>query len=861
MKSILATFLCVFVLCISGSCQNSSSPKPAPQQAANATKFDANHLQLTWEVLEEKFQGKNQTRSVLTFKNTGSVALPASGWNLYFHSSPSFKPKEEGAPLKVEPINGDYLRMSPTAGFTALAPGASARVEFVAAGQIVNESRAPRSFYLVWDSEPGKGYTLENFSITKPAQNQIGWIEPKDIFEQNKSIKNLPDAQLTKVFPTPAQYKETGATFALTPAVAIVTDNAFQREAAHLAEHLGLIFGQKPAVKNAGTGKVIKLQKKAGLAAEAYELNVTPQEIVISATTPAGVFYGIQSLKTLIPASALAKKQTSVTIPGVQVADAPRFGHRAYMMDVARNFQPKEQVLKVLDLMALYKLNVFHFHLNDDEGWRIEIPGLPELTEVGGRRGHTVDERHSLNPALGSGPDVDKSSGSGFYTRADYVEILKYARDRHIKVIPEIETPGHARAAIKSMDARYDRLMKEGKKAEAEQYLLRDPADKSVYRSVQYFNDNVINVALPSAYDFLEKVTDELLGMYKEAGAPIETIHFGGDEVPNGVWEKSPAVQELMAKNATIKEVDDLWYYYFRKLNDMLKARSLYLSGWEEVGLRKVRTNGRLTYTANPDFVKDNMHMDVWNNQGNNIDLAYRMANAGYKVILTNVSHLYMDLAYQKSYDEMGLYWGGYTDVDKAFYFNPYDYMKSMRVNDDNQPLSAAALADYATKEQLKPEARANIVGLQAPLWSEMVKTPERLEYMLLPKLLGLAERAWAPDPSWATNPESAQSKAGYAQAWSQFANVLGKRELPRLNYYAGGFNYRIPTAGAVVENGKVLANVQLPGFSIKYTTNGAAPTAKSKTYTGPITEKGTVKLAVFDAAGRSSRVTTVENK
>ncbi|MBA9078093.1 family 20 glycosylhydrolase [Rufibacter quisquiliarum] len=830
----------------------SDKAKTTPNQSAAAP------LQLTWEVVEEKHQGKNQTLSALTIQNTGKEALPAQGWTLYFHGSPSFKPKAgEAAPVKTELINGDYLKMMPTANSKALAAGASQRIEFVGAGQVVNQFRAPQGFYLVWDKDKSKGYPV-SLNIIKPNHTAIDWETPQSIFTKNQEIKDIPAEKLTKIFPTPAQYKETGQAFTLTQAVPVVADKAFQKEADLLAVQLGNVLGTKPAVKTAGTGKAIKLQQKTGMGPEAYELTVTPQEVVISATTAAGAFYGAQSLLTLLPPSALAKKQTSVPVPGVQVKDAPRFGHRAYMMDVARNFQTKEQVLKVLDLLALYKINVFHFHFSDDEGWRLEIPGLPELTQVGARRGHTQDELDFMNPAYGSGPEVDKLSGSGFYTRADFIEILKYARDRHIKVIPEIETPGHARAAVKAMDSRYARLMKEGKKVEAEQYLLRDPQDKSVYRSVQNFNDNVMNVALPSTYNFLEKVTDELLGMYKEAGAPIQTIHFGGDEVPNGVWEKSPAVQALMASNPAVKTVDDVWYYYFGKVNAMLKARSLYLSGWEEVGLTKVRTNGKLSYVANPDFVKENVHVDVWNNLGQNIDLAYRMANAGYKVVLTNVTHYYMDLSYQKNYDELGHNWGGYLDVDKPFYFIPFDYMKSMRVNENNDPVSPSA---FAGKEQLKPEARANIIGLQAPLWSEIVKTPERLEYMLLPKLMGLAERAWAPDPSWATNPGSAESKTAYTQAWSEFTNVLGKRELPRLSYYAGGFNYRIPTAGAKVENGKVLANVQLPGLTIRYTTNGAEPTVKSKPYAGPIAEKGTVKLAVFDAAGRSGRTVTVENK
>ncbi|GAA4427179.1 family 20 glycosylhydrolase [Pontibacter saemangeumensis] len=825
---------------------------------STAQKYDPSKLDLVWEVVEEKYQNKPQTLSSLTLKNTGQQPLPASGWALYFHASPSFKAEGANAPVKIEHVNGDLLRMVPTSSFKRIPAGSSQKISIVSGGQMINESRAPVGFYLVWDDNKAKGHRVGEVTYEKPTKNMVGWIEAKEVYAQNKAIKDIPVEKLTKVFPTPASYTETGKGITLTPAVPIVADKTFSKEAALLAEYLGGVFGQEPPVQPTATGKAIRLQKKDGLGPEAYELQVTPQEVVISATTPAGIFYGTQSLKVLVPPTALASPQKSVEIVGVKVSDNPRFGHRAFMMDVARNFQKKEQVLKVLDLMALYKLNVLHFHFSEDEAWRLEIPGLPELTEVGSERGHTIDDGENLQPSYGSGPDVNASSGSGYYSKQEFIDILKHATARHIKVIPEIETPGHARAAIKSMDARYARLMKEGKKAEAERYLLRDLNDKSEYQSVQNFNDNVMDVALPSTYNFLEKVTDEILAMYKEAGAPIETIHFGGDEVPPGVWEKSPAAQKVIADNPKVNNTDDLWYYFFANINDMLKKRNLYLSGWEEIGMRKVRKEGKMTYIANPDFANENFHVDVWNNLGSNIDLAYRLANAGYKVVLTNVTNMYLDLAYQKAYEETGLNWGGYVDVDKPFYFIPYDYMKNMKVDTENNPIDPSI---YADKVRLTEAGKKNIVGLQAPLWTEMLTTPEKFEYMLLPKLLGLAERAWAPDPAWANEKEAAKGETLYQQAWSEFVNVLGKRELPRLSYYLDGFNYRIPTAGAVVENGKVLANVQMPGLVIRYTTDGSEPTAQSKVYSGPITAKGTVKLRVFDPTGRGGRGVTVENK
>ena len=227
---------------------------------------------------------------------------------------------------------------------------------------------------------------------------------------------------------------------------------------------------------------------------DAYELTVAPSGIRIVGNSRTGVFYGLQSLRSLLPAS--PARGAAIVLPALRVVDAPRFGYRGLHLDVARNFQPKATVLRVVDLMGRYKLNALHFHVTDDEGWRIEIPGLPELTEVGARRGHTMNSASWLPPAYGSGPDIDRPFGSGFFSTADYVEIVKYANARHIEIIPEIEMPGHARAAIKSMDARFRKRAGGGDAAGARQYLLSEAEDRSVYKSVQDFPDNVMNPAL-----------------------------------------------------------------------------------------------------------------------------------------------------------------------------------------------------------------------------------------------------------------------------------------------------------------------------------------------------------------------------
>ncbi|MFT2011345.1 family 20 glycosylhydrolase [Pontibacter sp. 13R65] len=825
---------------------------------ATAQSFDPGKLKLSWGVKKTNYQGKSQTLAVLELTNNDRNGLPATGWKIYFNSSKNFS--AVSGQVSMEALNGDLNQLGPTKEFKGILPGKTHQVEYVASGKAINYKDAPTGFYLVWDKKPEEGVAIAD-PVQKPlsAANHDGHITPAIVYNRNKQIKDVPEAKLPKVFPTPVAYQAGTGVFVLDATVPVRADAAFNSEANLLVKDLEIFFRAKP---RAGAGikeKSVVLKQVEGLAPEAYQLQVTPQHITISATEPAGAFYGIQSLKSLLPPTSWTAKQSTISVPSVEVSDSPRFGYRAFMLDVARNFQQKEQVLKVLDLMALYKLNVLHFHLNDDEGWRLEIADLPELTAISAKRAHTLDSKTHLPPSHGSGPASNNSFGTGYYSKADFIEILQYAKARHIRVIPEIETPGHARAAIKAMDARYENLLHAGKRAEAAQYMLRDVQDQSRYRSVQRWEDNVINVALPSTYAFLEKVVDEIIEIYQEAGAPLATIHMGGDEVPSGVWEKSPAVKTLQQQNPQITSTDDLWSYYFRKVNDILKSRGLYMSGWEEVALQKTKVNGKMKYMPNPFFAKENIHAYVWNNVWGwgTEDRAYKLANAGYKTVLAPATNFYFDMAYQKDYDENGTYWATFSDLDASFSFVPFDYYKTARTPEGK----AIDKATFASKERLTEAGKENIVGLQCLLWTETIRSTERLEYMLLPKMLGFAERAWAKDPAWATAQESSKADALYEEAWSRFVNVLGKRELPRLNSYAGGFQYRIPTAGAVVENGQLKANCQLPGFIIRYSIDGSEPTTTSNQYTSPLSENGTYRFKVFNAAGRGGRTITIVHK
>ena len=820
------------------------------------------NISVQWQPIQNNYEGKNQSLSVLSILNGSENDLPPHGWSLYFnYGADILKPDSRG--LTMSFINGDLYKIEPNAASDGISAGAKINFQMIKTGSIDNVTQSPQGFYLVFDDSPNKAVPVKctypdpssEFINALPASKT--WMDPTFVYSKNKDIQDIPVSKLPPIFPTPSEMKVNAGVFTISQSTEISADSWFIKEANYLADELAKVLISRPSMNKKGQ---IIIQRDSKLATEEYKLQVSQKGIQISASSPAGAFYAIQSLKSLIPPLSWKTKQASVAIQLVEVNDQPRFGYRSFMLDVARNFQTKEQILKVLDLMSLYKLNVFHFHFSEDEGWRVEIPSLPELTQVGSVRGHTLDNKNNLQPAFASGGVPNQMPGSGYLSKKDFIDVLKYATARHIQVIPEIESPGHARAAIKAMESRYAKLMKAGKAADASKYRLIDPLDKTKYRSVQGWEDNVMDVALPSVYNFVEKVTDELILMYKEAGAPLKTIHYGGDEVPPGVWEKSPAYEKLKSTNPAIKTTNDLWYYYFGRLNEMAKKRGLFVSGWEEAGMRKTMLDGKPTYIANPDFGNQHFQLHVWNNVigWGAEDLAYKLANSGYKVVLSPVSNQYFDLAYTNSYFEPGLKWGGTVDLDKPFYFIPFDFLKNVKEDGQGRPIKNL---DQTKMIRLTDYGKSNIVGLQGLLWSENNVTAERLEYMLLPKLLGMAERAWAQEPEWAMGEGSALNDLYYTNALTAFANVVGKRELPRLNYYHGGFSYRIPDVGLKSDNGKVYANIQLPGLTIRYTVDGSEPGSGSSPYTGPVSDKGKLRFAAFDTAGRRGKITEIVNK
>jgi hexosaminidase len=418
-------------------------------------------------------------------------------------------------------------------------------------------------------------------------------------------------------------------------------------------------------------------------------------------------------------------------------------------------------------------------------------------------------------------------------------------------VIPEIEMPGHARAAIKAMESRYKKLMAEGKNEEAEAYRLIDPEDKSEYTSAQNYHDNVVCVTRESVYRFYEIVLDDIISMYKEAGVPLVMFQVAGDEVPEGSWTKSPMAMEFLKNNPAMKSARDLQPYFFRKIVKMIEDKGIAIGGWEEMAM-KPEGEG---WIPNPEFANKQIYPFVWNSLRGNMDLGYKLANGGYPVILCNVTNYYFDMAYNKDPREPGLYWGGFVNTKNAFRFAPYDIFQAMMEDPSGDKLGAEAFARY---EKLKPVARKNIIGLQAQLWSETIKGQDMLEYDYLPKMLGLSWSAWNGTPAWSLAGDAAERDNLFHQSWNEFINLCANKELPRLDYFSGGYNYRISPPGISVVDGKVAANTEFPSMTIRYTTDGSEPVESSALYEAPFEAKGTIKMRTFIGTGRSSYTTTL---
>jgi hexosaminidase len=841
--------------------------------------FSADDLTIYWEMGNPDYEEKGSFISSFILINNSNHDMPSKDWNLYFNFIRMIDSVGLQANVTINHINGNFFVLSPKEDFE-LASGDSIRIDFMSADWLMNYTDAPSGLYIVFNDEQGneetpqviQNYYPKEFTNSKQSQrgpdDRIPTVTAELSYDKyTSSLKPLTQDQLLPLIPSPVNYKKGTGKFRLDHTTQISADVALSKEKQFLEEALGDIL-QNPLAPISSSkkvklslGKVVHNGKVLSKGTSAYTLAISSDKIDIVGADQQGVFYAIQTLRALMPVEVFQKKSDAIELTEITILDYPRFSYRGIHLDVARHFQRKSTVLKMLDLMAFYKLNKLHFHLSDDEGWRIEMKSLPELTEVGGKRGHDKAGKGMI-PAYGSGPVGDPRTGygSGFYTEKDFIEILQYADQRHIEIIPKIDMPGHARAAIKAMAAREEKLRAQGKTQEASEYLLHDPEDKSVYTSIQNYDDNVLCVCQESTYKFIKTVVLDFKDLYQRADVPFTVFHIGADEVPEGVWEESPKCKKLMADlSITIDELSD---YFYKRVSDTLKAQNLKMGGWEEIALKKEKKGDSVILKVNPAFIKANFLPYVWNSVWgwDQEDVGYKLANAGYKIVLGNVTNLYFDLAYEKSPEEPGFYWGAFVDTKKAYEFNPYNIFNDAKEDRYGIPLK---LEKLSKKVRLTEKGKENILGIQAQLWSETIKGQQQLEYMAFPKILALAERAWAKEPLWSSISNDSERNKRMYEDWNVFANTVGQRELPRLDYFAGGVNYRISPPGAKIINGILYVNVEYPGLIVRYTTtNEEEPTASSPEYKGPVpVGPGVIKLKTFNSRNRSSRMVNVRTE
>ena len=436
-------------------------------------------------------------------------------------------------------------------------------------------------------------------------------------------------------------------------------------------------------------------------------------------------------------------------------------------------------------------------------------------------------------PFLGSGPDV-AAPGSGYLTGADYIEILKAAKARQIEVIPSFDMPGHSRAAIVAMKARARRLIAEGKPDDAARYRLDEPDDKTVYSSIQHYNDNTLNVCLPSTYAFIGAVIDSLKALHDKAGLPLRIYHIGADETA-GAWKDSPACRAFMAaRHLTLAELGNA---FLARVAGMLRDKGIEPAGWSD-GL------GAVDPTQMPAKVQSNSWGGLFS--GGVAD-AYAQANRGWDVVMSTPETLYFDMPYAADGWERGTDWASRaTDLYKVFSFMP-ENLGANAVIMTNAWAKGATIAD-----KVPLAAGRRITGMQGQLWSETVRSPQIADYMLFPRTLALAERAWHRglwEPPYVAG-KSYSFADGSVDTGALLADWNGfqARLIPRLaELDRQHITYRLPVPGARVTDGVLEANAPLAGLKIQYRT----ATAPWRIYHGPVAVTGPALLRTLSPDGR----------
>ena len=782
--------------------------------SACQTSQPDNYLSVTYRFENKKIDKQFENHFILY--NHTDVPLDKE-WTLYFSQLPRAIQQDESVAARVVEVNANYFKIKPTENYQPLAPGDSLLIPYYTNSGISNRSTYPEGMYFVrGESEPiaikldivCSDYTERNYSF-----------DATRVYQENarlstEEIQLLPATILPRVKNSTLHEGH----FDFNRPIQLIYPTALENEAkflqAKLQDQLNFVEKSDTYIELTSLAETPSTPNK-----EFYQIDCQKGGITIAGVTPQAVFNGCQTLLAL---------RAQGEVPHLQITDYPDLPYRGMMLDIARNFTSVESLKHLIELLSSYKINKLHLHLSDDEGWRLEIPGLEELTQVGSKRGHTLTEATHLYPAYDGHFDPNvRTSGNGYYTRDEFIDLLKHAKKHHVEVIPEIDCPGHARAAIVAMNARYDKYINTHPE-KALEYLLCDFDDQSEYRSAQWYTDNVMNVALPSTYRFIDKVFGELLSMYREAEAPIQSIHIGGDEVPRGAWLKSPLCLELMEKTG-MKTTKDLQEYFFAKTNEILHKYQLKVSGWQEVALHNPSETDQ-ELSANTGAIYCWNTVPEWRGD----IIPYTVANKGYPVVLCNVNNLYIDLAYSPHPDERGLAWGGYVDEAKTFSLLPYSIYQSTRTTMKGQPVDLTQAAK--NKVSLNKEAEQRILGVQVQLFSETIRGYDQVEYYVFPKIFGLVERGWNAHPQWEHLTKEDEQEIYYKDL-SYFYAQLSDCELPLL--VSKRVNFRIPHPGILIQEGKLYLNSPIRRAAIHYTQDGTEPTVASPIWTEPVALQG----------------------
>jgi hexosaminidase len=497
------------------------------------------------------------------------------------------------------------------------------------------------------------------------------------------------------IIPAPVSYQGGQAMFMFTANTKVVLLNP-NPEVEQIAQLLASTFStqyQKMEVLKTATlppnERVISLELNKTpdkvLGNEGYVLEVLENQIKMTANKPAGLFYAMQSLRQMLPPMVENKEMGLPYAPimGCKITDYPRFGWRGLMLDVSRHFFSKDEVKQYIDMMARYKFNILHWHLTDDNGWRIEIKSLPKLTEVGAWR---VERAGHYGERPDPKPD-EKATYGGFYTQEDIKEVVKYAAERQIAIVPEIDVPGHSMAAL----AAYPELScrKETK------YVNPGTKFSEWYGNGTFkmLIENTLNPADEKVYEFLDKVFGEVAKLF-----PHRYIHIGGDESYHGYWEEDKGCQELMKKK-NLKNGHELQSYFMKRLEKIILSKGKKMMGWDEI------LEGGLAPEA---------AVMSWRGMKGGIEAAKQ----GHEVVMTPTQFCYLD----------------YTQGDRSVEFPIYSSL-SLRKTYEFEPLPMS--------DSVKIDNRL-ILGGQGNLWTEQIPTLRHAFYMTYPRAFAIAERLWS---------------------------------------------------------------------------------------------------------------------